>query len=367
MRYRLLILVLLLVAAAAACGKKGPPLPPLPPYPADPQAPRARQAGDQVEVLVRVPSRRVDGEPIQRLAGLRIFRQVLAAPEGKKLPAPSVLPGDVLPVAVVLGDEDLENLTPGGTWVFTEPLARALDGGDPQVPHRLAYSVRYLLQGNRWAPHSRPGVMYSGSPVAAPQGLTAAPVNEGIRLQWQAPGPGLPGAIFRREPEGSFPFDPLTVVPEGVGEWLDPTVAMGRTYLYEVRSRRGEDAKASLSAPAGPVTVTMEDYFPPLAPRDLQALERPGGVDLFWRPGTEIDLAGYRVWRRRLPDGPWQTLTPEPLTGTSYSDDAVEMGVGYEYAISAVDSHVVPNESPRGSPVAARPLAAPPRPVEEPS
>ena len=37
----------------------------------------------------------------------------------------------------------------------------------------------------------------------------------------------------------------------------------------------------------------------------------------------------------------------------------------YEYTVSAVDSHVVPNESQRSSPLAARPLVAPPRPVEE--
>jgi predicted small lipoprotein YifL len=360
-----LILILLLAVAGTACGKKGPPRPPLPPYPADVQTPQARQAGETLEVLVGVPGRRVNGEPIEHLAGVRIFRQAVPAPEGATLPAPSILPGDELQLAGVLSAQDLEGLTPGGRWVFREPLTEALAGGDPLVPHRVAYSVRYLLEGKRWSPHSLPAVMFTGPPVVAPAELTATPVNEGILLRWPPAGPGLASAVFRRDPEGLFPYAPLSVVPEGGEEWLDPIVVLGRTYHYEIRFLAGEDTRPRLSAPAGPVQVTMEDRFPPQPPRDLQALERPGGVDLFWRAGQEIDLGGYRVWRRQLPDGQWQVLTPDAILVTSYSDEAVVEGVEYEYAVSATDTNAPANESERGSPLAARSHAPPPLPVEE--
>ena len=365
MRHGSLILILLLAVAGSACGKKGPPRSPLPPYPADAQAPRARQAGETMEVLLSLPGRRMDGEPIERLAGVRIFRQTVPAPEDVTLPPPSVLPGDVLQLAGVLSAEELDGLTPGGTWIFREPVTKALAGGDPLAPQRVAYSVRYLLQGKRWSPHSLPAVVFTGPPVAVPGELTAEPVNEGILLRWTPAGPSLATAVFRRDPQLPFPYSPQTVVPPGTAEWLDPIVVLGRTYHYEIRFLAGKDARARLSLPSSTVEVTMEDRFPPLAPQDLQVLERPGGVDLFWRAGQEIDLGGYRVWRRQLPDGLWQVLTADAILVTSYSDDAVAAGIDYQYAVSAVDSHSPPNESERGAPLTAGALAPPPAPVEE--
>ena len=76
-------------------------------------------------------------------------------------------------------------------------------------------------------------------------------------------------------------------------------------------------------------------------------LARQGGVDLFWAPNDEHDLAGYRVYRRKLPDGKWRQITPQLVTATAWTDTTTVPGTTYEYAVTALDVQVPTNESQR--------------------
>ena len=366
MRWRVLILVLL-VGGVAGCGKKGPPRPPLPSFPAEPAAGQGRQVGDMLEVMLTLPVQRRDGREIRDFRGMKIYRRVARVPEEGAAPvavsrSPAAREQD--PVKVVSGPE-LSDLVPGGTFWLRETVASALGDPDPSARYRLTYTARYLLKGGGWSPPTRPVTLLSGAEVPPPEGLRAVTLNEGIEVSWTVAGDGLATAIYRRDPGGEFPFQPMSVVPPGQVSFTDPTVATGRTYLYGVRASWQDEPGAPMSAMAGPVTILMEDHFPPAPPEGLQALARPGGVDLFWLAGHEVDLAGYRVWRR-LPAGDWMLLTPVPIAGTSFSDEDVRPGEQVEYGVSAVDQNEPPNESPRGAPVTAELPMAPPPPEERP-
>jgi len=91
--------------------------------------------------------------------------------------------------------------------------------------------------------------------------------------------------------------------------------------------------------------ATRIDLFPPLPPQGLAAVTEQGAIRLFWRPGRESDLKGYRVYRADGPDAPWRLLTPEDLTTTSYTDREAVAGVRYSYAVTARDRATPPNES----------------------
>jgi fibronectin type 3 domain-containing protein len=63
-------------------------------------------------------------------------------------------------------------------------------------------------------------------------------------------------------------------------------------------------------------------------------------IDLNWQPNTEIDLAGYFVYRRDADstESAWQRISPtQPVAQPDYHDANVQAGHGYRYAVSAVD------------------------------
>lgn len=98
------------------------------------------------------------------------------------------------------------------------------------------------------------------------------------------------------------------------------------------------------------------DATPPSPPVLTEILNGLGEVILNWEDHEEPDLAGYRVYRRLLPIGPFVLLTDHPHEVnlvSRYIDRAVAQGSQYEYEISAVD--IFGNESARTGPFAAQP------------
>ena len=103
-----------------------------------------------------------------------------------------------------------------------------------------------------------------------------------------------------------------------------------------------------------------EDSVPPAAVTglafQLNATQNPNIV-VTWNPGAELDLAGYNVYRARVPnlgDIPAKREPDHVMAGIQlvtmvanslFMDEDVVAGASYMYAISAID--VSGNESPR--------------------
>ncbi|HJZ96915.1 MAG TPA: hypothetical protein VKE70_10450, partial [Candidatus Solibacter sp.] len=76
----------------------------------------------------------------------------------------------------------------------------------------------------------------------------------------------------------------------------------------------------------------------------------PASNELSWDPNTEPDLAGYRVYRA-IGGGQFEKLadlSPVP----AYSDKAIQKGVEYRYAVTALDR--AGNESQKSTPATAQ-------------
>jgi len=61
-------------------------------------------------------------------------------------------------------------------------------------------------------------------------------------------------------------------------------------------------------------------------------------VFLTWESQGEADLLGFHVYRATQSGGPYQRLTPAPLTQTQYLDTDVVSGQVYYYVVTAVDA-----------------------------
>jgi fibronectin type 3 domain-containing protein len=217
-----------------------------------------------------------------------------------------------------------------------------------------------------------------GPPVApelrvplGPTGLRGAVDEQSIVLTWTGPRARVDGTrlrsvavykLYRREEAPNGPvksamlssgrvvgYDEIAsirtgapapaTVQGGVVTWIDRrALVFDRRYAYVVTA---EDALGRTSGPSERLVVPY--VAAPRAPRALSAAPGDGRVSLTWQPPTEL-LDGspppgevrYLVLRGVGTEGPLSPITPEPVTGMSYTDEGAQNDVDYRYAVRAV-------------------------------
>lgn len=341
------ILAVLLAATFPACGKKGPPLPPIRHAPEPVQELGIRQIGQRLLLTMIPPRLRTDATELR--AGTELEISMTAREQGPADPSRIVRDPDVvwgIPSsdwgAYARGDRLRVSLKIGS-------LARALKappGGESLVGRHLSFVVRVLEPKRRASTLSSIRTQVICEPPAPPVAGQTRLVEQGVEVIWSAraePDPAGGYNVYRREPGGDWPGDPMNEEPLGPGAFLDETARPGVAYEYGVRSGRlgCESDTGALAA------ATWTDIFAPSVPEGLAAVTEEGAIRLFWRPNREPDLHGYRVYRSEGSDSEMRLLAPEDVTATTYTDTDVTAGIVYIYAVTARDNASPPNESPR--------------------
>lgn len=325
--------------AAASCGKAGAPKAPEPRGPLPPKAVVARQIGGNVEVAFTVPQPR--GEKPSQAPVVGEIVRVAFAPGLQPSPDPVLfrVRGEV--VALVEGDP----LEPGARRFVEDPELAALEGGG--TGWTVRYAVRVRDRRGRPSPLvAAPDVRVEAA-AARPVDLTAEPTAEGIRLSWvDSVGEGRFN-VYRALADGPFDEAPSHDRPLAATTHLDAAAVPGTVYRYRIRRVLAEGYPPRESASSDEVRVLAEDRFPPGAPTGLVAVQEGAAVRLFWNPGAERDLRGYRVYARTH-GGEWRRIGPDPVLEPSLLDREVRAGERIEYRVTAVDRTQPPNESAPG-------------------
>jgi hypothetical protein len=69
----------------------------------------------------------------------------------------------------------------------------------------------------------------------------------------------------------------------------------------------------------------------------LQLLHKPHQVVLHWKPSSSA-VIGYNVYRKAGNNADFVKLNSGTISGLTYTDDAVESGITYEYVTRSVDA-----------------------------
>jgi hypothetical protein len=261
-------------------------------------------------------------------------------------------------------------VTPGPSRAAV-PLTPSLTS-DPVAP--LRYRVRILNAENRSAGDSKAALAASGKAPESVMGLHAAPNRAGAIIEWQTssspavvelvrdrivpPQPATkPAAKPAKSPGAEFAGEDTTQVrlrsadtktmppPADPGGTLDHTAKRGESYTYRAQRVRSVAVNGQTlelrSQLSSPVTLHNNDVFPPAVPTGLASVPSTSNgkaaVDLSWQPGSDLDLAGYNVYRR-TPAGSFARLNSAPVTGPAYTDADVTAASSYTYRVTAVDS-----------------------------
>lgn len=183
--------------------------------------------------------------------------------------------------------------------------------------------------------------------------LSRAQGADSLVVSWTAPGDdGYVGrALIYELRVAGFPMTEATflsglIVP-GVPNPADAGthqsfilrgLSRGTTYWLGLRT---QDEAGNWSAVSNIVPFTWPaDAAPPSAPSGVAAELLPGTstVRVTWSPNSEVDLAGYHVYRATTPEGPWQKVASPRFTESDWTDGQLPVGTdALWYAVSAFD------------------------------
>ncbi|HYM79536.1 MAG TPA: hypothetical protein VE377_26405 [Candidatus Dormibacteraeota bacterium] len=335
-----------------ACATVGPPQPPSLDLPKPPSDLRATRKGDRVILTWTIPTLTTDRLTVRSLGPTHICR---GTSDLKECGAPVGQTATQITPAVAKSAKQ----KPQGTYTDVIPSQAESDAPSSLV----SYAVEVLNPDGRSAGLSNLVKVPLAHTLPPPADLQAHVTSQGVVLSWTGvslPTPSQPRVhyIYRlyRHAEGSN--EPLLVgevaaAPENSFTLTDANIEWEKTYEYRVETvtlideaNRPQVQVEGADSPE--VKVFADDVFPPAVPSALQAVfSGPGQqpfIDLVWAPVSDVDLAGYNIYRHEEGATPLK-LNTELVKTPAYRDANVVSGKKYVYSVSAVD--IRGNESAR--------------------
>jgi hypothetical protein len=349
-RYSGYIPCLLSVLMLTACGVPGPPHPPSLELPLPVSDLGALRKGDEVSLAWTVPTETTDRLRVQHLGMTRICRSLDQALTDCANPVGTVSP---LPLPATSKRSDRGAQTAPLKQSYSDTLPLSILRNDPAAEIRYAVSV---LNANGRSAGLSNQVTVPGMPAPPPPADFRAQITaDGIALSWtgtdeSAEVPQLRHfyRVYRREEGTNHQVRVAEVLFRGLPSYAvsDQSFEWEKTYSYwatvvTLVTVKGEEETEFEGFDTPSRKVFAHDVFPPSVPSGLQAVFAGEGpqkfIDLVWAPDTEIDLAGYNVYRREQGSATAGKINQELVRVPSFRDTNVQPGHEYFYSVSAVD------------------------------
>jgi hypothetical protein len=340
----------LLTALLTSCGVSGAPMPPSLELPKPVSDLRALRKGDKVYLAWTVPTQTTDRQTVRHLGPTRICRSL------------EIAMSDCAPIGEVPASQLARPgapLTKPGSAAgkvqasYTDALPQQLR--QENLGAQITYAVSVLNENGRSAGLSNQVRVPLIAAVPPPSGFHAEIAEDGVRLSWMCPpgfSPQFEGVQYRvriyRRAQDSQTQNKVAeadLMNCHRPQVLDQTFEWEKTYDYRasvvtVIPKPGHPDIEVEGDDTALVSVFAHDVFPPGVPSGLQAVFSGVGqalfVDLVWAPDTDVDLAGYNVYRHQEGGQPVK-INSELVKTPAFRDTGVASGNKYLYSVSAVD------------------------------
>ena len=339
-----------------SCGKKGEILPPLVRFPQTTEDVQVAQKAEQIILTWRNPTAYDDGSTLSVIEKIEVWvfeRKTNEETEKTEIGAEEFQQNARLHITIEkdqFPDHLIEKSAPEGLMRYSYALS-----GKDFLSTAYTFGIR-VKDRKRYSPFS---TLVSLKPVVLPLPPTevaAAIFPDRIAITWNPPlknrdqssPPNVKGYnIYRCEEEGK-PRQLNAGLIEGE-KYDDRDFVFERTYRYVVRASATATAPYLESEDSAEIEISAKDTFAPEPPKGLVSVAGQDVLAISWDANAEVDLDGYRVWRREEGEKEFLLLTPDVIKENAYNDRAVETGKVYVYAVTALDE--AGNESQRSEPV----------------
>ncbi|GAC1437130.1 MAG: hypothetical protein NVS1B11_23000 [Terriglobales bacterium] len=352
-------LLLLTVAMLAGCGSPGIPLPPSLNLPKPVSDLRAVRKGNTITLAWTVPTATTDHQKLRRAGPTQICRSLETFSSDCQSPI-----GEV-PTSLANNKKTQQKSAPAAAKVqdsYKDTIPESLQSENSTA--QIVYAVSVLNDRGRSAGLSNQVRVPAAPTLPAPENFKAEVRSDGILLAWtkpsrrlEVPGLSFKYRVYRRE-DGSASEDIAGELPLDTDEptqLVDKNVQWEKKYLYRATIvtivKTAERPEVEIEGDdSDAIEVTAHDIFPPAVPSGLEAVftqaDQKSFVDLIWTPDTNLDLAGYNIYRREDSGQPAK-INSELVKVPAYRDFEIRSGKKYFYSVSAVDSRS--NESAHSS------------------
>jgi hypothetical protein len=340
-----LLLAVGAVLGMAGCAAMGPPRPPSLELPKPPTDLRATRKGDKVVLTWSVPALTTDHLAVRSFGPIRICRAADAV-----LAQCGTAVGEAAPAKI-------ESRTRSGHKIAASYTDTLFSARQPEMFGFATYAVEVLNANGRGAGLSNQVQVPLARTLPPPPDFGAHLTGQGVVLNWRAALVGFSNPnpvsylyrVYRRTEAGKANLvGEAPVLGEMSLSVTDTSIEWEQTYYYHVEAvtviaggDTNDRKKVEIEGDdSEDVKVFAHDVFPPAVPAELQAVfSGPGqqlAIDLVWAPVTDMDLAGYNVYRHE-PGGAPVKLNADLVRTPAYRDASVGAGKSYLYAVSAVD------------------------------
>ena len=143
--------------------------------------------------------------------------------------------------------------------------------------------------------------------------------NSSVMIDWNVIGEAdlIKGFQIERAPQEGGMYTSITagLIPSSTRNFSDDSPFSTNYYRIKATGQHGE---TSLSMP---YLVQLADSIPPVPPEGLQIkVDTLGIVSLAWKPNSEKDLIGYRVFRSNFKSSEYSQITSTVVKESLYTD-----------------------------------------------
>ncbi len=234
--------------------------------------------------------------------------------------------------------------SPEGPWpLLPTATTTSPDYLDTGLTDGTTYSYRITAvdQSGSESLESPPSSVVSATPrfttpPAAPENLVATAGNEQNTLSWSAnTDPRFDYyAIYRENPEGSWPSTPLTTTKST--EYTDTEVIGGTQYTYRVTAVDVLGNETTESAPSPEASATPTETTPPATPGQPVITRGEGQLGVSWPLNEEYGVDKYLLYRQEA-NGAWSSTPLTTAPHNWWTDLGLTNGTTYSYRVVAVD------------------------------
>lgn len=163
--------------------------------------------------------------------------------------------------------------------------------------------------------------------------------NKSIDVQWEFPvaeNDALKGFEVTRSAKASGPYKTIhkDILPTSARAFKDTKPEQSNYYKVKARTQDGTEIISM------PYLAMLVDSIPPAIPVGMQGkVDEFGNVRISWKPNTDADIYGYRVYRAYYQSEEFALMTGEPLKDTTFTDrvELNSLNEKIHYQIMAID------------------------------